>query len=117
MSELSRNREVLTDEQIMNAVCTAADALDATRASELRPARGGGIWHATTIFDGDSGLLRLGRLIESAVLASVSETSTPIPGVTGKRWQVNSDGHMVTLFFDSGESMEAFLKATRTPGT
>lgn len=53
----------LTDEQIMNAACEAADALDATRVSEMK----GGGWHATTIFDGDTGLLRFGRLIEKAI--------------------------------------------------
>lgn len=53
----------LTDRQIMNAACTAADALDATRVSEMK----NGGWHATTIFDGDTGLLRFGRLIEKAI--------------------------------------------------
>jgi len=43
--------------------------LDATRVNELRD----GKWHPTTIFDGDTGLLRLGRLIECAALAEIRE--------------------------------------------
>lgn len=60
----------LTDEQIMNAACTAADTLDATRVSEMRA----GGWHATTIFDGDSGLLRFGRLIEQALRSPLARS-------------------------------------------
>lgn len=56
-------RGKLTDEQIMNAAITAADDLDASRVSEM--VTGG--WKATTIFEGDTGLLRFGRLIEKAI--------------------------------------------------
>lgn len=56
----------LTDDEILNAAFTAADALDATRVSEMRP----GGWHATTIFDGDTGLIRFGRLVESMLKRS-----------------------------------------------
>lgn len=57
----SRPEARLTDEQILNAAITAADALDATRVSEM--VAGG--WNATTIFEGDTGLIRFGRLVES----------------------------------------------------
>lgn len=53
----------MTDDQILNAAVRAADALDATRVHEQRS----GKWHPTTIFDGDAGLLRFGRLVEEAV--------------------------------------------------
>jgi hypothetical protein len=62
----------LSEEQIMNAACNAADALDATRVSEMRPEG----WHATTIFDGDAGLIRFGRLVEEAVLARLIPSET-----------------------------------------
>jgi hypothetical protein len=65
----------LTDEQIMSAACNAADALDATRVNEMK----NGAWHPTTIFDGDSGLLRFGRLIEQALNAAASEKQTNTP--------------------------------------
>lgn len=48
----------LTDAQIIDMAVQAADELDATRVHEMR----GTDWHATTIFDGDAGLLRFGRL-------------------------------------------------------
>ena len=67
MTSPSRSQP-LTDGEIMSAATRAADALDATRVSEMR----GGKWHATTIFDGDSGLLRYGRLVEKAVLAKLA---------------------------------------------
>lgn len=72
----SRNSVTLTDDEIMNAAITAADELDATRVSEMR----GKGWHATTIFDGDTGLLRLGRLVEKALLAKMS-----VPSEMGQR--------------------------------
>lgn len=57
---------ILTDDQIMNAAIKAADELDATRVSERR----NGAWYATTIFEGDAGLIRFGRLVEKALLTS-----------------------------------------------
>lgn len=54
----------LTDDQIMNAAIKAADELDATRVSEMTA----GGWKATTIFEGDAGLIRFGRLVEAACL-------------------------------------------------
>lgn len=62
-SSVPSARVLLTDEQIMNAAITAADDLDATRVSEMVP----GGWKATTIFEGDTGLLRFGRLLEKAI--------------------------------------------------
>lgn len=62
----------LTDEQIMNAAIKAADELDATRVSEMRD----GGWHSTTIFDGDTGLLRFGRLVEKLCIASATARAT-----------------------------------------
>lgn len=53
----------MTDDEILSAGINAADALDATRVHKMQD----GGWHPTTIFDGDSGLLRFGRLVEAAV--------------------------------------------------
>lgn len=61
----------LTDAEILNAAISSADALDATRVSEMRA----GGWHATTIFDGDTGLLRFGRLVEKLCIASATKES------------------------------------------
>lgn len=57
----------LSDAEIMNAAVTAADELDATRVMESRVDG----WHTTTIFEGDAGLIRFGRLVEKAVRAKL----------------------------------------------
>lgn len=64
----------LTDDELLSAAINTTDELDVTRVSEL--VAGG--WKATTIFDGDAGLLRLARAVEKAVLAKAppSETAT-----------------------------------------
>ena len=59
----------LSDDEIMNAAIKAADELDATRVSEMSPSG----WKVTTIFDGDAGLLRFGRLVEHAVLVRLTK--------------------------------------------
>lgn len=57
----------LTDRQILDAAIRAADSLDATRVNEMT---GPNVWKATTIFEGDAGLIRFGRFVEELLTAT-----------------------------------------------
>lgn len=110
--------DLLTDEEIMSVAVTAADALDATRVSEFE----NGKWKATTIFEGDEGLLRFGRLVEQAAKARRSEKLPRSPSTTRRprmssghdkscHWTQDEDGIYHTgcgnaFTFDSGTAAE-----------
>lgn len=57
------------------------------------------------------------ELIQECIAKSrLPEAATGKPaGHCGTRWQIDGDGNMVTLFFDTLENMEAYLVSIRSP--
>jgi len=57
--QLAEKTKALSDDAVMDIVINSCDTLDITRVSEMRTGAGAGAWHTTTIFDGDTALLRV----------------------------------------------------------
>jgi hypothetical protein len=68
-----------SDEQLLSLMVNAIDRLDVTRVHEHR---GGHDWHATTIFDGDAGLVAAARSVHDAALASAPKGADALDSST-----------------------------------